>query len=259
MILKTLQILVIDGNSADREKALRDLEQLGHRAAGVGSGEEAVHGFEPGKYHAILIDALLDAAGFDIYAISSEIRHLETISNADFRPVQLIALISRVQADTPHRCFAAGMNDLLKKPLLPRELKRAVGRVATFYRPPSTSIGHWDEPLLDPDRLEEIRAMVPPDEPNPLPAILELFLNETPPLLRRFNEAVLIGNKESTFLLGRQLQGSCQNFGARRVSNLCAGIEDALKRNASPKGLLLLLNEEFTRMVSRLHHLRFEG
>ncbi len=256
--MKTLQILVIDGDPADRKAALRDVERLGHRVTEASCGEEAIDGFKPGRYQAILVDAFLEN-GFDIYAITSEIRHLEAVSNSDFRPVQLIALTSDLQADTPHRCFAAGMNDLLKKPLLFKELERALARVVTFYDPLPNHLNHWDEPLLDPKRLEEIRAMAPPDEPSPLPAILELFLNETPPLLRRFNEAVLIGNKESTFLLSRQLQGSCQNFGARRVSKLCAGIEEALKRNASPKGLLLLLNEEFTRMVSRLHHLRIEG
>ncbi len=254
--MKPLQILVITPSADEREALVKRVGALGHHARAVASGQEALAVFEAGCDHLLLMDENLPGE-MDLLALVVKIREREFACESCSSLAHLVVMVGGFDPELFRQGFAAGINDFLQKPVSPKHLSGLLHRVDVCRPRPRATLTYQSEPLLDTDRFTSLGDG--PESPDFLLALVHEFLASVPPLLHQFNQSVLDHDRSSTRLLCRKLQGACQSFGARRVTHLCVEIEEAMQKNASPKGLLLLLNEEFTRMVSRLHHLRHEG
>lgn|GEM_PF-1109502 len=251
--MKTLQTLVVDGDPARREALLATLRQTGLTATGFASGEETLEVFEPGRCHLILIDA--DLPGMDAYDTATAIRNREAHSGESFFPVHLAAAFPHLSMEVRRQAFAFDINHCLPRPVRPgvlRQILRHVARFRDHLRVPHRHAG----PSLDGEMLNALLEDGGEREPGTFVALVDLFLTNIPPLLRHFNDAIQESDPRSIRLISRRLQGSCLSVGAHGIIHLCEEILGAVRRQHSPEGFRFLLNEEFTRVVSRLHHLR---
>ena len=108
-------ILLAEDTKINAEVIIRLLEKKGLHVTLAHDGQEAVDFFtEQGAFHyqAILMDLMMPVK--DGLTATAEIRSSGT---ADAKTIPIIALTADVQAETEDKCFDAGMNTCLTKPI----------------------------------------------------------------------------------------------------------------------------------------------
>jgi protein-histidine pros-kinase len=126
----TLDVLLVEDNPVNQELALRLLEKHSHRVVVANDGAEGVEQFENKRFDVILMDMQMPVLG-GIEATEAirarEMRRSWVVSDA-FKPVYIIAMTANVMSSDRERCFEAGMNDYVSKPLRPEALYAAMAR-----------------------------------------------------------------------------------------------------------------------------------
>ncbi|MGH9647783.1 MAG: response regulator, partial [Bryobacteraceae bacterium] len=118
------RILVAEDNKVNQQLMRKLLEKRGVRVEIVGTGQEAAEALSGGHFSLVLMDCQMPE--MDGYAATALIRRLE--GNARHTPV--IALTANAMKDDAGKCFAAGMDDYLSKPINVRELDQVLQRWA---------------------------------------------------------------------------------------------------------------------------------
>ena len=121
------RVLVVDDNQDATETLQTLLETLGARVAAAGNGREALVQFERFEPDAVLLD--IGMPGMDGYEVARRIRALPRGATTP-----LIALTGWGQQDDIRRCFEAGFDHHLVKPLdVDRLLEIVVGARPTTH------------------------------------------------------------------------------------------------------------------------------
>jgi signal transduction histidine kinase/CheY-like chemotaxis protein len=105
-------VLLAEDNPVNQKVAARLLGKLGLEVELAGNGEAAVEMAGRRAYGAILMDCHMP--GMDGWEAASRIRGLE---QGDRKRTPIIALTADVSVENRERCFAAGMDDFIGKPL----------------------------------------------------------------------------------------------------------------------------------------------
>jgi len=109
-----LRLLLADDNVINRQVGAALLAQLGYTADVVANGAEVLSALEVGAYDAVLLDVQMPV--MDGYEAARRIRKAWSGSREKARP-RLIAMTSNERPADQERCFEAGMDDFLAKPL----------------------------------------------------------------------------------------------------------------------------------------------
>jgi len=121
-----LRILLVEDIELNRTLTLAMLAEFGCSADIAVDGEESLKCVEAHSYDLILMDLRMPHMnGFDA---TREIRRREQAKTAP--PVQICALTANLMPQDQAACFAAGMNDILAKPLRREMLGAALARAA---------------------------------------------------------------------------------------------------------------------------------
>lgn len=122
------KILVVDSNTVHRSILKRQLERLGHTVAIAIDGFEAVEILLNGGFDAVLVD--LQMPGLDRHTIARRLRACG--SNSDIRILGITALR---EPDERERDLAAGIDDVLIKPIGLAELEYRLTRLLKLEEP----------------------------------------------------------------------------------------------------------------------------
>ena len=109
---KKIKILLAEDNMVNQKVALRLLDKLGYEADIANNGQEAVNAVRLIQYDLILMDMQMPEK--DGVQASKEINHM--FSGKGKRPI-IVAMTANVMKEDQERCFAAGMDDFLPKPV----------------------------------------------------------------------------------------------------------------------------------------------
>ncbi|TNE85703.1 MAG: response regulator [Deltaproteobacteria bacterium] len=210
-------ILVVDDDAVIRRVSRGLLEQLGYTVVEASSGDQAIHAWQAEKPAAILMDWHMD--GMDGLEASRRIRALETVGR-----VPIIALTARNLVGDRSEVLDAGLDDHLTKPIDRRRLLRALARWVGTPTPPL-------EPVVRDTRLLDIQELLANVGTRAVATkVLELWLSEVAEL--RLDDDVL--EREV-----HRLKGSSASIGARRLSESCGVLLDAM-REGLPAELLVM-------------------
>lgn len=119
-----------EDNQINLRVALGQLHKLGFKAEGVASGLEVLAALEQVEYDCILMDCQMP--DMDGYQTSTEIRRRERLEPHKVRridpsiPLRIVALTANALNGDREKCFAAGMDDYLSKPVRMKELEAAL-------------------------------------------------------------------------------------------------------------------------------------
>ncbi len=116
-----LRILIAEDNRINQKVALRLLELLGYRADVVSSGIEVLSAIERQQYDVILMDMRMP--NLDGIEATHQIRQMPQHEN-----IWIIAMTANAMARDRQRCFEAGMDDYLSKPINRKALESALQR-----------------------------------------------------------------------------------------------------------------------------------
>lgn len=212
-------LLVVDDHPVNREVLARQLELLGCTADMAEDGAQGLALWRERRHRVALID--LHMPVLDGLDLARAIRREEAASPGEARTA-LIAVTANALKGEDERCFAAGMDGFLAKPLALEQLAQALGR----FLPRSPADSGPPAPagfatLWDPEALRQLFG----DDPARLAGLLGTFKAG----LRRDSEAVTAalaaGDLETAAEAAHRLKGAARMAGARRLAELLAEVE----------------------------------
>ncbi len=160
-VLPRTRVLLVDDVLANQTIAAMLLGRAGHAVDTVASGADAVAAASRKPYDIVLLDLFMP--GMDGFATASRLRALEGPAGA----TPILALSANVDETARAACLAAGMQDLLGKPVDPRALLEEIHRLVWVPAPkaaarasPQPAPGP-STPVLCSDRLSLLREMLP--------------------------------------------------------------------------------------------------
>ncbi len=226
-----LRILLAEDYPVNRKLALMVLAKLGYRADVAVDGRAAVEACRSRHYDVVLMD--MQMPEIDGLEATRQIRALEGEAGSPW----ITALTANVLATDRDRCFAAGMNDFVSKPMKIADLEGALMRAAARKSAPDGGSTPWALPAqLQTACNEGLTAVVA--------EILRAFTAETADSLTAMRLEHHRGGREALFRLACALEASCAQTGAENMRKLCQGLGAGLDRNLAAL-LLELLEAEF--------------
>ena len=108
-----LNILLAEDNAVNQMVASKMIKKLGHRVTIVNNGREAVDILTVHDFDLVLMDCQMPE--LDGYMATSQIRSAPETYHC--RSIPIIALTAHAMINNEKKCFDAGMNDYLSKPI----------------------------------------------------------------------------------------------------------------------------------------------
>jgi len=123
------RVLVVDDNPINQKVAAKMLERLGCRVDVAATGREAIEGVARISYSLVVMDCQMpEMDGFEATRI---IRKQE----GSGRHVPIVAMTASVMDGDRERCFAAGMDDYVSKPIKSDDLAEVLSRWLAISKP----------------------------------------------------------------------------------------------------------------------------
>ena len=239
---RTVRVLVVEDNAINQKLALNQLRKLGYAADAVDSGSAALDSLARGSYAAILMDCQMPRT--DGYATTAEIRRRE----AGRRHTIIIAMTAYAQEGAREKCFAAGMDDYIAKPVRLEVLEAALARWVPLQQTASGQNGSskaaaWSPESIDREVMIELldlsRSYTNGDF---LGELIDMFYGELSSRMASIREAASHCRFNELDQRAHELKGSCLSLGLTRMAMLCGQIE-ALARNGTAEGAQALLDQ----------------
>ncbi len=124
---RPLRILLAEDNPVNQKVASIMLRRLGHEVTLANDGQSALAAWRPEAYDVVLMDVQMP--GLDGLETTRRIRQSEKLAKT--HPQVIIALTASAMTEERDACLAAGMDDVLAKPLSGEDLNQALQRLAT--------------------------------------------------------------------------------------------------------------------------------
>jgi len=119
--IQEAKILVAEDNLANQEVLKQQLELIGYTADYVDNGLEALNQLEQEDYHLLMTDIQMPM--MNGYELVKKIREIETNSK---KHLPVIAFTASVLKEDVDKCMAAGMDDVITKPIKLKELEQGL-------------------------------------------------------------------------------------------------------------------------------------
>ena len=240
-----VRVLVVDDNPVNQKIAALTLENMGYRVDLAASGRDAIDAMARVPYAAVLMDVQMP--DMDGYQATREIRNRES----DRRHTPIIAMTAGASRADEGRCYEAGMDDYVSKPVRQSDLNAVIRRWVRGNDRLGPATLEASTPVLDPVALAALKSL---EEQNPeqLAALVALFLRDTATRLKALREIPAGG--EEVARAAHSLKGSCSTFAAAGMVSLCDALRDAdtSTDHNLVATMLTLLDDEYDRVVDAL-------
>ncbi|HVI50348.1 MAG TPA: response regulator [Candidatus Sulfotelmatobacter sp.] len=227
--LPPLHVLVAEDNEVNRKVAKAFLEHAGHAVAVCGDGQQAVEAVREGDFDVVLMDIRMP--GMDGVEATRAIRALPDRRRAGLPILALTANFTPTEVEV---YIAAGMNDVIRKPLRLGDIERALAPYFGLPEetpaavPTTTTPEDGTHPVLDQDRVALLAEALPPARLMELFESARVSIVETLAELRRDWEAADI---PAAGKAAHRLAGVAANFGCTALGELARAIEADCKQN----------------------------
>lgn len=233
------RVLIVEDNLTNQMVTKRQVERLGWRVEIAADGQKALDKLASASFDIILMDCQMPV--MDGYAATREIRRREQAKGARRTPI--IALTASAMSDDEQKCFAAGMDDYLSKPVRREKLTKVFDRwlkkvgSGDDTAGSGAAFGYASSPASKPNAAKisdemEKRLNVLAEECgfDAVRQIARIFLDDMLKkivLLRRM--ARQTENFPQVAREAHALKGACLNFGANEMADLGRQIERAAR------------------------------
>ena len=261
--LAGMLVLLVEDNSVNLMVAQKLLKVLGASTEAAENGAIALDKMHAKRYDAVLMDCQMPV--LDGFAATGRWREHEASSDASSR-LPIIAMTANAMAGDRQRCLDSGMDEYLSKPISRAQLLNcllAFKPASTATADPVTSMpstnlsanalaaastAHTDgitASILERGVLDELFEIAG-DEIN---AIIDVFLDETPQLVRHLQEAAVMPDLKRLGELAHSLKSSSANVGVLALSEAARRLEHGARSGTleRPTVMVALIVAEFSR------------
>jgi signal transduction histidine kinase/DNA-binding response OmpR family regulator len=252
-IFNNLFVLIVEDNIVNQQVTENMLIKLGCRSKIANNGIEALELLEKTDFDLVLMD--IQMPKMDGLTATKSIR--DSLSKVKKHHIPIIAMTAHALRGHREKCFQAGMNDYLTKPLSIDLLAKAIEK--TGVASSIQSIKHDKNktaPCQDNDKtkrnIQLNKKKVKPDngqkidpeifDRNSLKArvggneqvlesIVQLFINETPKQMNDLKNAIVAKDSKTATNIAHSIKGSAGNFGALKMRTIAYDIEKLCREN----------------------------
>ena len=221
------RILVVEDMETNRITARTLISRLGYAIDEAADGRNALEKYARTPYDLILMDCQMPV--MDGYEATRQIRHLEGQQTRNRVPI--IAMTGNAFEQDRKKCFAAGMDDFITKPVQPDILAKKIllylSAPADAY-PDKTAAPDPDPGPVIEDSMRFDKALLWErfgHDGEMIQEILASFFQETTNLLTDLKHAAEQHNIQAVTACAHALKGSAANVNADRLKDLAMLLE----------------------------------
>ena len=232
-----VRILAVDDVEVNLRVIAGMLERFNVDVDTASNGREAVQAAKLHRYQMILMDCQMPE--LDGWRATQQIRTFE-----EYKSIPIIAMTAAVLEEDQERSNAAGMDDLLAKPIqfddlrttlgkhlsamnvLSTQHQRSTGKEETTSEPPEGNPVSAPTDLVDAGKIQELLDLLGDESVAELIDVFEVEFE------RRFSElgsAIASSDLPKATRLCHSLKGASENIGAKSLGELCREYEHAAK------------------------------
>jgi len=130
------QVLVVEDNKVNQRVAVARLQKMGFLVDVADQGEQALTMVTTCQYDLIFMDCQMPV--MDGFEATRRIRTLEETGRISKAPI--IAMTAHVMNEDKARCFEAGMDDFLRKPVTQEQLEKTMKKWLAASNPEQGSL-----------------------------------------------------------------------------------------------------------------------
>ncbi|SEI88611.1 PAS domain S-box-containing protein [Frateuria terrea] len=247
-----VRLLIAEDHEINQRVIQRQLHRLGVRGEITADGEQALNAWRRGGYDAVLAD--LHMPHMDGYTLARTIREEE--ARRGLPRIPIIAFTANAIIGDEVRCYEAGMDDVVTKPVELNRLREVLNRWL-LSSPPMCKESRSADPVeaaadaLSPSRHVDIRVLqqLVGDEPEVVADFLNEFQQGATRLMLSLHAAVTTESWRDAMSIAHRLKSSARSVGAGRMGDLCEQMEqlcaDAEAEKKQASALLIDLQEEW--------------
>lgn len=241
-----LYVLIVEDNLVNQKVAMRHLEKLGHTCEVANDGLAGLEALQRTRFDLVMMDCQMPL--MDGYEATRRIRSGEV---SGINPsVHIVALTAYAMETDRAKCFAAGMDDFLTKPIRFDDLRAVLER---YYVRAAARLHASDKGVLDVVQLARLSALQEMPQPGFVSDLIGVFLDETPKRLRELQHAYGTKAEASVLELLRMLRSSSRYLGGTAFAELCEELERAFGSDREKfAGRIGNLPVEFSRLAHAL-------
>ncbi|MEQ8171512.1 MAG: response regulator [Candidatus Eremiobacterota bacterium] len=246
-----IRILLAEDNSTSRYLAVNILQKYGYRIDTVSNGREVLEALAKCHYNLILMDLQMpEMDGF------TATRHIRLREEREGGHIPVIAMTAHAMKEHRKKCFDAGMDDYITKPMEGRVIFQAVERVLKKipllikeeFPPPVENIIFDSKAFLD--RLDGNLQL--------FRRTLSLSLDDITSEIMNLTSAIEKGERKKIKFHAHSIKGVSSNLSAGKLRNIAEKIERSFSDNEGKlKELEKELYIEFEKFKERLKELNF--
>jgi CheY-like chemotaxis protein/HPt (histidine-containing phosphotransfer) domain-containing protein len=172
-----LSILLCDDNAINQKVAARILQSIGYQPDLAANGREALDALDKKPYDLIFMDVMMpEMDGLEATRAIRE-RQKDGVAHPNYQSrIIIVAMTAQAMQGDREKCLAAGMDDYLSKPILPKDVRAIVERWGSQATPaaPAATAPKADAPAPVPATKAEVPSPAPvpaakADVPAPAP------------------------------------------------------------------------------------------
>jgi two-component system, sensor histidine kinase and response regulator len=266
---RRLHILLAEDNAINQRVAVGMLEKRGHTVVVAGNGKEALAAAESESFDLILMDVQMPE--MDGFEATRAIREKEERARSTLSPqpsvlspqgprlrtldpglfhIPIVAMTAHAMKGDRERCFEAGMDGYVSKPLQVQQLFEVIaGLVPTLARAEADT----PDQTAPTEQVFDRNAALDRVEGNweLLQEIVSLFFDEIPRLLSAVQEPIARRDAKALERAAHTLKGAVGNFGAK------GAFDAALRLEAMGRGRdLTNVAEAYAELEKEVTHLK---
>lgn len=244
--IRGARILLVEDNEINQIVAREYMERAGLNVTVVNNGREGVEAVRNNAFDAVLMDLQMsEMGGIEATRLIRQ--------DPRFSELPIIAMTAAVLERQRSDCFAAGMNDYVGKPVLPKMLIEALLRciqplpkpvTSHTQLPPSTPTSELPGELEGFD-LEYVRLTIG-DNREKLIFLLERFNDKFADSASQLRQLFNDSNKEQAAALLHSLKGAAGVVGAVDLSEIAADLEHRLSEGKVLENDIAILENALT-------------
>ena len=263
-------VLIVEDMETNLIVAKALLGKQGYKTDVAKNGLEAVQKHKDYQYSLILMDCQMPV--MDGFEATRQIRENEKQLGMDHVPI--IAMTGNAFESDREKCFEAGMDDFISKPVEPDILAQKIRSNLKDAATPAKN-DHPDKPKDKADEAIAIKVESPPakvsgidievdqcfnkeklferfgNDKNLIELILNSFLEEAPELIEKIGQAIDGNDIEGVKLSSHALKGSAANLNADLLRNAALELETQAKDQNSDSfvATLELIQTQYKRFI----------
>jgi CheY-like chemotaxis protein len=242
---RKLRILVAEDNPVNQAVILRVLQKMGHTAGLAQTGKEALAIASADKFDLIFMDVQMPE--MDGLAATAAIRQQEQKSGTH---IPIFAMTAHAMKGDRERCLEAGMDGYITKPVRFSDIEQTLTNLAGAAKPAAKVPQKVEAKVASWNRTEALDRIGGDEEL--LRDLCQIFLDESPKLLEKLQQAVAAGDSDGVMRAAHSLKGESSYLGADGTSQAARQLEE-MGRNqdlARAGNALAILERE----IATLHH-----